>query len=67
MKLFNFPNRFVLGIIIIPEVILTKPNQKITSGIIILPNTNPFGKLNNYQTKITSDKVILCVFKTIGG
>ncbi len=44
--------------IIISEVILTKPNKKITSGIIILPNTNPFGKLNNYQTKITSDKVI---------
>ena len=60
-QLFNFPNRFVLGKIIIPKVILTKPNQKITSGIIILPNTNLFGKLNNYQTKITSDKVILCV------
>ena len=55
----NFPNGFVLGKIIIPEVIFWFGLVKITSGIIIIPNTNLFGKLNNYQTKITSDKVIL--------
>ena len=60
-QLFNFPNGFVLGKIIIPEVIFWFGLVKITSGIIILPNTNLFGKLNNYQTKITSDKVILQV------
>ena len=37
-----------LGKINIPEVILTRSNQKITSGILILPNTNLFGKLNNF-------------------
>ena len=58
-QLFNFPNGFVLGKIIIPEVIFWFGLVKITSGIIIIPNTNLFGKLNNYQTKITSDKVML--------
>ena len=60
-QLFNFPNGFVLGKIIIPEVIFWFGLVKITSGIIIIPNTNLFGKLNNYQTKITSDKVILVI------
>ena len=49
MKLFNFPNRFVLGKINIPEVIFWFDLVKITSGILILPKTNLFGKLNNFM------------------
>ena len=43
---FNFPNRFVLGKINIPEVIFRFDLVKITSGISIFPNTNLFRKLN---------------------
>ena len=40
----------LLGKISIPEVIFWFVLVKITSGILTLPNTNLFGKLNNLMT-----------------